>query len=45
MNRRITLTIAAAAGGLLATAFLPVSIAVADDVLRCNQKARKWLPR
>jgi hypothetical protein len=32
MNRRITLTIAAAAGGLLATAFLPVSIAVADDV-------------
>lgn len=32
MNRRITLTVAAAAGGLLAAAFLPVAVAFADDV-------------
>jgi hypothetical protein len=32
MNRRTPLTIAAAAGGLLAAALLPVAVAFADDV-------------
>jgi hypothetical protein len=31
MNRRFTLTVAAAAGGLLAAAFLPLAVAFADD--------------
>jgi hypothetical protein len=31
MNRRLTLTIGGAAGGLLAAAFLPLAVAVADN--------------
>jgi hypothetical protein len=34
MNRRITLSVGAAAGGLLATGFLPVAVAFADSGVR-----------